>query len=284
MPKRGHEQRRLRRGGSRSGSRACRRGPRPRRRCPRPRPAGRAAPPRRARRRRRRAGGSRVDETPSTCGATRVAMPEALEQREVAAAARGRSGTPRPRRRPRRRSRRRYDSTNSSGASAASSGVNSTTSVSSTPSSASSSSRRSSVESSDTWLPSTSRGCGWKVTTVGSGPASIAVRTTERWPRWTPSNVPIATARGRRSSSPRRARRPFTARPPRASSTRARGSPRARGATRLGRAGARAPRTTGMQPLRVGLLDPERPDRGAPQRPAVPAERLRDRAHVRARS
>ena len=35
------------------------------------------------------------------------------------------------------------------------------------------------MASSETWFPSTSRGCGWNVTTVGSGPASIAVRTTD---------------------------------------------------------------------------------------------------------
>ena len=207
---------------------------------------------------------------------------EALEQREVAAAARGRSGTPSPATTTSAPIAARYDSANSSGASAAISGVNSTTSVSSTPSSASSSSRRSSVESSDTWLPSTSRGCGWNVTTVGSGPASIAVRTTERWPRWTPSNVPIATARGRRSSSPG-ARADLhgatasTLEHARRGSARARARPPRQG-------GARAPRPRACSRSGVGLLHAERADRGAPQRPAVPAERLRDRADVGARS
>ena len=65
-------------------------------------------------------------------------------------------------------------SANSSGGHAASSRVNSTTSTSSTPSSSISSSRRSSVASISTRLPSTSRGCGSKVTTVGAGPASSA--------------------------------------------------------------------------------------------------------------
>ena len=176
----------------------------------------------------------------------------------------------------------RYDSTNSSGASAAISGVNSTTSVSSTPSSASSSSRRSSVESSDTWLPSTSRGCGWKVTTVGMRPgldrgahdrAVAEVDAVERADR-DRARPPLELA-GRRARPSRRDRLERRARASRiASGTRATAS-----------AGRRASASdAGMQPLRVGLLDAERPDRRAPQRPAVPAERLRERAHVRPRA
>ena len=134
---------------------------------------------------------------PSTCGTTRASKPSRSQQRRDRRRARGRSGSPRPRRRSRRRSPRGTTRANSSGASAASSGVNSTTSVVlhaelgeqlEPPLE-----RREQLDR----LPSTSRGCGWNVTTVGSGPASIAARTTARWPRCTPSNVPIATARGR---------------------------------------------------------------------------------------
>ncbi len=39
------------------------------------------------------------------------------------------------------------------------------------------------------------------MTTVGVGPAASAASITRRWPRWTPSKVPSATARGFRSSS-----------------------------------------------------------------------------------
>ena len=49
----------------------------------------------------------------------------------------------------------------------------------------------------------------------------------------------------------------------------------------------RAPRAAGSKHGvvdRVGLLDPERPDRGPPQRRAVPAERRGDRPDVRARA
>ncbi len=41
----------------------------------------------------------------------------------------------------------------------------------------------------------TMRGCGSKVSTVS------APLMTSRWPRWTPSNVPTATRRGRGSAS-----------------------------------------------------------------------------------
>ena len=89
---------------------------------------------------------------------------------------------------------------NSSGERRMNSGVNAATSVSATPASARSSSRRSRVVMRSTLLPSTIRGCGSSVMTVGSSPESIAAPSTERCPRCTPSNVPIATARGRRSS------------------------------------------------------------------------------------
>ncbi len=89
---------------------------------------------------------------------------------------------------------------NSSGVRRWSSGVNEATSVSATPAAASSSSRRSRVVRMSTRFPIASLGCGSKVITVGSSPESIPDRSTDRCPRWTPSNVPIATARGRRSS------------------------------------------------------------------------------------
>ena len=107
--------------------------------------------------------------------------------------------------------------------------------------------------------------------------ASVAARTA-RWPRWTPSNVPIATARGLRSSSPASGRpssRPLERehRPPDRLGDAARASSAAEPA--LPRRGPAA---------RVGLVDPERPDRRAAQGRAVPAERLRDRPHVRPRA
>ena len=51
-----------------------------------------------------------------------------------------------------------------------------------------------------TRLPIAMRGCGSNVTTVGSRPESTVERNTDRWPRWTPSNVPIAAALGCRST------------------------------------------------------------------------------------
>ena len=123
--------------------------------------------------------------------------PERAQQVEVAARGRARSGSPSRRRRPACRSRRGSARRTRTGSARPVFGVNSTTSTSSTPHSASSSRRRSSVESSSTWFPSTVRGCGSNVTTVGTRPASTAARMTARCPRWTPSNVPIATARSR---------------------------------------------------------------------------------------
>ena len=76
------------------------------------------------------------------------------------------------------------------------------------PGSASSSSRRSSVVSSSTRLPSTMRGCGSNVTTVGVRPALERRSITRRCPRCTPSKVPSATARGRGSELARRRARP----------------------------------------------------------------------------
>ena len=106
------------------------------------------------------------------------------------------------------------------------------------------------------------------MTTVGSGPASIAAAITAWWPTWTPSKVPIATARGSRSSSAgcvdvHRFLGPELEH---------------RSGTALGNAGERVGRQSrerhrdAQQPLPVGLLDPERPDRGAAQRPAMTAE------------
>ena len=65
------------------------------------------------------------------------------------------------------------------------------------------------------WLerfPSAVRGCGSNVTTAGRRPAPTAAAITARWPRWTPSKVPIATARGHGSRSSTR-RATFTAVP-----------------------------------------------------------------------
>ena len=112
-----------------------------------------------------------------------------------------RSGTLRPRRRPRRRSRQARRAANFAAESSAVSGVNSTTSTSSTPPASNSSSRRSRLHNSSTRLPSALRGCGSNVTTVGRSPVSTAARITARCPRWTPSNVPSATARGNEASS-----------------------------------------------------------------------------------
>ena len=146
---------RARRGGSRSGSRAC---PRAGRRTTTVPSISSGRPSSCAARfdlsRRARARGS------ASTRRRRRAAPRAHRARATAAGRDrprgcGRSGTPRRRRRPRRRSRPATSRANSSGDRSAISGVNSTTSMSSTPASASSSSRRSSVQSSSTRLPST---------------------------------------------------------------------------------------------------------------------------------
>ena len=91
-------------------------------------------------------------------------------------------------------------------------------------------------------VPERIRGCGSNVTTVGVSPAARVASRTTRWPRWTPSNVPSATARGgsRGRSSSREPRRD-----PGQASTAA--SPRAAPARRPGRRSApdrpRRPRT-----------------------------------------
>ena len=138
------------------------------------------------------------------------------------------------------------------------------------PRSASSSSRRSSVASSSTRFPSTVRGCGWNVTTVGTvgrPPASTAARTTARWPRCTPSNVPIATARGSTVELGRRVRATFMPRLPRrhASSASTAVANRSRHAIeRSGRQPRERSALTGSEHGVVDagrLLDRERPDR-----------------------
>ncbi len=141
-----------------------------------------------------------VDETPSTSGTLLASKPR-----------RSTSSRSPARPWPKRKSapatttsapiRRRNAFTNASGSSAASFAVNGTTRTSAMPASAISSSRRSRVVSSSTRLPSTTRGCGSNVTTVGVSPASTAARRIRWWPTWTPSKVPSATARGRASSS-----------------------------------------------------------------------------------
>ena len=85
-------------------------------------------------------------------------------------------------------------------------------------------------------------------------PVAIAACTTLRWPRWTPSKLPIATALGRRSSS----------------------------------AGVRAMLTEPSQSLvrrnhtpLVSFLDPEGADLSASECDAVTSERVGDRSHVR---
>ena len=100
-----------------------------------------------------------------------------------------------------------------------------------------------------------SSGCGSKVRTV-SAPSITA-----RWPRWTPSKVPIATSRGRGSAS---------------SSGGDLDAHRTASAT----AGtSSATRSTGIRV--AGVLDPERADRDAAQIRAVGvAEGLDQRAHV----
>src|SRR5215218_10265043 len=222
--------------------------------------------------------------------------------------------------------------------------------------------------------PSTARGWGSNVTTAVGKPAPRAVSITRRWPAWTPSNVPMATARSRRGSSSTRCatftsspvarclfercpvpgtrpvarRRGRSVAPPRVHEPLSRPQtcpvPGTRhdpdghrgGATVLSHrkdrlradqavdgprdgdelaAGERADETvsfsgnraTGTQrgrsvgcdlerrqerqrvrrrphTRRIGVLDAERAYGGASQRPTVPAERVRDRAHVRPRA
>ena len=132
------------------------------------------------------------------------------------------------------------------------------------PAASSSSSRRSSVVSSSTGCPKNERGCGSNVTTVGRSPAARAASITRRWPRCTPSNVPIATARRSGASS---AEAPRDDHVPACHARRAR-PPRRAGATRSNASGDH------------GVRDAERPDLRSPQRAAVPAERARDRPHV----
>ena len=114
----------------------------------------------------------RVDETPGTSGASRTSAPSRANvcrsPLRWCPKWNPAPGCDELRSRARARTTRRTPPATA----AATSGVNSTTSVSSIPSSASSSSRRSSVESSSTPYPSTSRGCGSKVTTVGHEPGS----------------------------------------------------------------------------------------------------------------
>ncbi len=117
----------------------------------------------------------------------------------------------------------------------------------------SSSRRRSTVVSSSTRLPSTARGCGSNVSTRTGSPVAIAVSSTCRWPRWTPSNVPISD----RSV----ALQPASPHVSRASAC-----------------------SAGRIRLLVGVLDEERADLRAPQRCAVATERVRNRPDVRARA
>ena len=112
--------------------------------------------------------------------------------------------------------------------------------------------------------------------TVGASPESTALRTTAWCPRCTPSNVPIATARGCRSSCAGECAifiAPPLLDPRRASSAAAGVSP------------MRAERLVDAEYLLfVCFLDPERPDLGAPQRHAMASERVCDRSHVGARA
>ena len=109
------------------------------------------------------------------------------------------------------------------------------------------------------------RGCGSKVTTVPASPVLIAASTTAWCPRCTPSNVPIAAARGWRSTCA--------------------------GACAIlivsvERRPDRDPRQCLLRvddPLGIGLVDGERADLEPAQRPAVAAERVGDRAHVGSR-
>ena len=108
----------------------------------------------------------------------------------------------------------------------------------------------------------TSSGCGSKVRTV-SAPSITA-----RWPRWTPSKVPIATWRGRGSASGSGV-----------TSMSASADPHLAQRLPDGRdqLGDRARRSSS----RAGVLDPEGADRGPPQLRAVGvAERLDQGADV----
>ena len=144
------------------------------------------------------------------------------------------------------------------------------------------------------------------MTTHERRPVALAASITARWPRWTPSNVPIATARSAGSSSAGdraittstvsgRATPPppvptATSPPPRQSAT---GPSPSAGDGSAGRdapsssSSELAPREVRQRRERrqhaflVGVLDPERPDRGAPEGRAVAAERVGDRPDVR---
>ena len=195
----------------------------------------------------------------------------------AAAAARGRPS--RPRRSGSRRRRRRPPRRSRAGtlgeppaSSAASSCVNSTTSTSSMPASANSSSRRSRVASSSTRCPSATRGCGSNVTTVGVSPASTAARDD--------ALVPDVHAVERADRDRARLRLELVRRRGRRSRRR---SPEREPPRTAGRPSASSAPAAATQAASVSrLVDRERPDLRAPQRGAVPAERVRDRPHVRA--
>ena len=226
-------------------------------------------PPEELRRMRDVAGGEQLPD---------VARRHALDERDRAArrsrAARagrgrpprpGRSGTRRPRRRPRRRSR--------AGPSRRSLRLErgerlvevERRATSSTPASASSSSRRSSVASSSHRHAEERARVRIEGHDRGRRPAARAASSTRRCPRWTPSNVPIATARRAGSSSSGRVATVMLA------------APRAPRGEHVG-LGEQVPRLEVAR--RDGVVDRERADFRAPQRHAVAAERRRDRAHV----
>src|SRR3954454_16089444 len=103
----------------------------------------------------------------------------------------------------------------------------------------------------------TLRGCGSKVSTVS------ARSMTWRCPTWTPSKVPIATCRGRRSTSGSEVTLMLMAR---GSLSRGRFNPL---------------QGLGHRQQRPGPFDREGPDRGAPQALAVGVAEVRDQAaHV----
>jgi len=98
-------------------------------------------------------------------------------------------------------------STNAVGAMPASSRVNGSTTTASTPASASSSSRRA-IEVSirgARFGASSAEGCGSKVSaTVSASLAAASSRAraiSARWPRWTPSKLPIAIAAPRHAGA-----------------------------------------------------------------------------------
>ena len=207
-----------------------------------------------------------LDETLSTSGTRRTSKPSCSSSAEVArpapaeaeaVARRDHLGADRAQHRLGERLRRECER-------AASSKWRTSVVVDTRPPASSSSRRSSVVEQLDSACRAAARGCGSKVTTVGRRLRRRAASRTRRCPRWTPSNVPIATAR-RAGSSSSGARATITPAPR---------SARARRDSLTS--------TEGVERIRRhGLRDVERADLGSPQRPAVAAERVRDRSHVR---